>query len=177
MAYCRHCGAPIADGTITCPQCGASQSSLPPGGRQWRPWMGDPGLLYPHCRPGAVAGLEGPEAPDSQGRRHWSTGRCGPWRAVLCADIHAWDRDRPGQLKCWTGLTSGCQFCLAATNGQTAPFTSTEDSSQSVPGVPVSLQASWLVDSPLPSAPWLEARPALACPTGAGRRTSGADPL
>ena len=39
MAYCRHCGAPIADGTITCPQCGASQSSLPPvvdnGGLGW----------------------------------------------------------------------------------------------------------------------------------------------
>ena len=39
MAYCRHCGAPIADGTNTCPQCGASQSSLPPvvdnGGLGW----------------------------------------------------------------------------------------------------------------------------------------------
>lgn len=176
MAYCRHCGAPIADGTITCPQCGASQSSLPPvvdnGGLGWGFWAAVSPLSAWCC------GWSGrTRSPDSQGRRYWSTGRCGPWRAVLCADIHAWDWDRPGQLKCWTGLTSGCQFCLAATNGQTAPFTSTEDSSQSVPGVPVSLQASWLVDSPLPSAPWLEARPALACPTGAGRRTSGADPL
>lgn len=29
MAYCRKCGAPISDGTIVCPSCGADQSNTP----------------------------------------------------------------------------------------------------------------------------------------------------
>lgn len=29
MAYCKKCGAPIADGAMSCPSCGASQNNSP----------------------------------------------------------------------------------------------------------------------------------------------------